>query len=89
MRDEGQAKGFLKRTGIAVIGGAVGGFLEQRRRRFGVVSFECDPPQHNQPPGGERMVELIAHDQPAFQQRNCLLQFSLRPQRCAECDVEP
>ena len=86
---EGQPKRLFERAGVAMIGRGVGGLLEILERRSGLVGVEGDPPQHDQAPRRERVIELVGRDQAAIQQRQGLVGLALRPLRHAERDVDP
>ena len=82
-------EGLLQGPHVAVVGGRVGRFLEVFHRLVVAIGIEGDPSQDDQSPGGERMIELIAHEQAAGKQRPCLVRLALGPEGGAERDVDP
>ena len=82
-------EGLLERARVAIVGGGVGGLLEIAGGRRRLVAVERDAAQHDQPPRGERVIELIADDQTAGEQRLRLIGLPLRPQRRAKRDIDP
>jgi hypothetical protein len=84
-----QSKGLFERPGVAVVGGGVGGFFEVAGGHRRLVAVEGDAAQHDQSPRCELVVELIPNHQAPGEQRLRLVCLALRPERCAERDVDP
>ena len=74
---------------VAEVGGGVGRFLEELRRPLRLVGDERHPPEDDQAPRRERMVELVADEQAAGEERRGEIGLALRPVGGAERDVDP
>ena len=86
---EGPLKRLFKRSRVGEIGGGVGRLLEEFGGPLRLVGVERDPAEHDQPPRGERVVELVADQQAAGQQRAREILLSLRPIGGANRHVDP
>ena len=89
MRRGRQPEGLFKGPCIAIVGGGVCGLLKRPSGHRRLIAVECDAPQHDQPPRRQRVIELVADEQAAGEQRLRLLRLALRPECRAEGNVDP
>ena len=84
-----ERKGLLERAGIAEVGGGVGGFLEELRSPLRLIGLEGHPPEDDQAPARQPVVEAVAHEEPAGEQGRGLIVLALRPGGGTKRDVDP
>ena len=84
-----EPKRLFERPRIAVVGGGVGGLLEELGRCGRLIAVERDAAEDDQPPGGERMIEPVLDQQAAVEKRCRLIRLALRPVGNAQRDVDP
>ena len=89
IRGERQLKRLLEGPSVAGVGGGVGGLLEEFRGPLWLIGIQRHPTQDDQPPAGEPMIELVAHEQAAGEQRRRKILFALRPVGGTKGDVDP
>ena len=89
IRGERQLKRLLESPSVAGVGGGVGGLLEEFRGPLRLIGIQRHPTQDDQPPAGEPMIELVAHEQAAGEQRRREILLALRPVGSTKSDVDP
>ena len=89
VRRKREPKRLFERPHVAVVGGGVGGLLEELGRCGRLIAVERDAAEDDQPPGGERMIEPVLDQQAAVEKRCRLIRLALRPVGNAQRDVDP
>ena len=84
-----ECKRLLEGAGIAEVGGGVGGFLEELRSPLRLIGLEGHPPEDDQAPARQPVVEAVAREEPAGEQGRGLIVLALRPGGGTERDVDP